>query len=170
MSPPSVLAPSFKPRTRRKSRTSRECHSTSDLCRPCSTARGSAPVPHSHTWVGKYLSGQDLSLISSDDHESLFVQLPTPFSPSKILWHKVFDSLEVVRLPGIPVLVGDGLPRGHPEELALLGLVSAWGPEVLVAHAWKIYHYDNKTKEFLQSTNHSGVRNNSLSAVVLWIL
>ena len=37
----------------------------------------------------------------------------------------MLDSLEVVGLPGVPVLVGDGFPSGHPEELALLGLVSA---------------------------------------------
>ena len=43
--------------------------------------------------------------------------------------------LEVVRFPSVPVLVGDGLPCGHPEELALLGLVSARGPEVLEAEA-----------------------------------
>ena len=59
-----------------------------------------------------------------------------------LIWmqHKVLDSLEVVGLPGVPVLVGDGFPGGHPEELALLGLVSAWCPEVLVSHAWKNDH------------------------------
>ena len=46
--------------------------------------------------------------------------------------------LEVVRLPSVPVLVGDGLPCGHPEELPLLGLVSARGPEVLVSHPWGV--------------------------------
>ena len=44
--------------------------------------------------------------------------------------------LEVVRLPSVPVLVGDGLPCRHPEELSLLCLVSAWGPEVFVSHPW----------------------------------
>jgi len=47
--------------------------------------------------------------------------------------------LEVVGLPSVPVLVGDGLPCGHPEELALLGLVSAGGPEVFVSHPEALY-------------------------------
>jgi len=42
--------------------------------------------------------------------------------------------LEIIGLPRVPVLVGDGLAGGHPEELALLGLVGAARPEVLVAH------------------------------------
>ena len=44
------------------------------------------------------------------------------------------NSLEVVGLPRVPVFVGDGLAGGHPEELALLCLVGAARPEVLVAH------------------------------------
>lgn len=42
--------------------------------------------------------------------------------------------LEIIWFSGVPVLVGDGLARGHPEELSLLGLVGAAGPEVLVTH------------------------------------
>lgn len=43
---------------------------------------------------------------------------------------------EVVRLAGVPVGEGDGAARGHPEEGALLGLVRARRPEVLVAQTW----------------------------------
>lgn len=42
---------------------------------------------------------------------------------------------EVVGLPRVPVVIGQGLPRGHPEELALFRLVGAAGPEVLMSHA-----------------------------------
>ncbi len=77
--------------------------------------------------IRKYLSGPDmiLSFISFIDHESLFL---TPFSPSPVIINQIRyknDSLEVVGLPGVPVFVGDGFTGGHPEELALLGLVSA---------------------------------------------
>ena len=66
-----------------------------------------------------------LSFISFIDHESLFL---TPFSPSPVIINQIRyknDSLEVVGLPGVPVFVGDGFTGGHPEELALLGLVSS---------------------------------------------
>jgi len=42
---------------------------------------------------------------------------------------------EVVRLPGVPVLVGHRLTSRHPEKFALLCLIGAAGPEVLVTHA-----------------------------------
>ena len=60
--------------------------------------------------------------------------LPVPVPELQAVFLFPVLVLEVVGFPGVPVLVGDRLPRGHPEELALLRLVSAGGPEVLVSH------------------------------------
>jgi len=43
--------------------------------------------------------------------------------------------LKVVRLSGVPVGVGDRPASRQPEELALLSLVSARSPEVLMTHS-----------------------------------
>ena len=67
--------------------------------------------------------------------------------PSKIFHSfalSIFYSLEVVGLAGVPVAVGDGLAVRHPEELALLALVGAGGPEVLVTHACRKENYTLK--------------------------
>lgn len=44
--------------------------------------------------------------------------------------------LKIIRFSCVPVLVSDWFSRGHPEELALLCLVGATGPEVFVSHPW----------------------------------
>ena len=56
-------------------------------------------------------------------------------SNDALLGQKLQNSLEIVGLPGVVVAVGDGAAGGHPEELALLALVRARRPEVLVTHA-----------------------------------
>ena len=53
----------------------------------------------------------------------------------EMLGQKLQNSLEVVWLSGVVVAVSEGAASRHPEELALLALVGARRPEVLVAHA-----------------------------------
>ena len=44
-------------------------------------------------------------------------------------------SLVIIWFSGVPVLPAERLPRGHPDKLPLLPLVSPRGPEVLQAEA-----------------------------------
>ena len=54
------------------------------------------------------------------------------------------SSLEVVGFACVPVAVGDRPACRHPEELALLSLVSAGSPEVLMAHAYDENNVQNQ--------------------------
>ena len=58
-----------------------------------------------------------------------------PPSTCHCLCQKLQNSLEIVGFPGVVVAVSDGAAGGHPEEFALLALVRARRPEVLVTHA-----------------------------------
>ena len=65
--------------------------------------------------------------------------------PSGLLAPRISDNiqylLEVVWFARIPVFVSHWFPSRHPEELALLRLVSTAGPEVLVSHTLKGQKY-----------------------------
>ena len=106
----------LRPRRRRRSRRSRGCHSTGGPCRPCSTARGSAPAPRSRT-------GSCSARPRSSSRRSSASLLT-----SRRIWNR--------KLYFSNVTTEEKCEKWKYDSLALLSLVSAAGPEMLVSHSW----------------------------------